>query len=171
MVTSNFSLVHPLCLGGFINYFGQTEDDVVITFGDAYWYASGMVLSFLFVVVTFSPFVLYLIDVSGTIRIGLSGLIYRKILRMSTSSLDGGQIGRIINLLSNDLRRLDEGLLRVFNLWKAPLEAVAFFCAIYMEIGVAAVIGMGFLLSFIPLKSEAFNNNKKLFISFKLKRT
>lgn len=158
----NFSLVHPLCLGGFINYFGQTESGEVITFGDAYWYASGMVFSFLFVVLTFSPFVLYLMDISGRIRIGLSGLIYRKILRMSTSSIDGGQIGRIINLLSNDLRRFDEGLLRIFNLWKAPLEAVAFIGAIYMEIGVAAFVGAGFLICFIPLESKAFNNNKKL---------
>lgn len=131
----------------------------MITIGEAYWYASGMVLSFSFVVVAFGPFILYSTDISGRIRIGLSGLIYRKILRMSTSSIDGGQIGKIINLLSNDLRRFDEGILRLFNLWLAPLAAVAFFAAIYMEIGVAAFIGMGFLLGFIPVQSEAFKQS------------
>lgn len=115
-----------------------------------------IIFIYLFIVATFCPFILCLIDISGRIRIGLSGLIYRKILRMSTSSIDGGQIGKIINLLSNDLRRFDEGLLRVYNLWRAPLEAVAFFGAIYMEIGVAAFIGMGFLLSFIPFKSKTY---------------
>lgn len=73
---------------------------------------------------------------------------------MSRSSIDGGQIGKIVNLLSNDLRLLDDVNILIFDIWRGPLEATAFLIAIYMEIGSSVFIGMGFLACFIPFKSK-----------------
>lgn len=81
-----------------------------------------------------------------------SGLIYQKTLRLLKSSSEEGQSGKIINLLSNDLAKFDIGLAFLHDVWKGPLEAITFFVVIYMEIGIAAIGGMAFLASFIPLQ-------------------
>lgn len=59
--------------------------------------------------------------------------------------------------LSNDLAKLDEPLPYSNDILKGPFEAFAFLVLIYMEIGVAAFVGMAFLASFIPLKGNKIN--------------
>lgn len=92
-----------------------------------------------------------------SLDIGCSGLIYKKSVRLLKSAAEEGQNGTIINLLSNDLSKFDIGLAFLHDVWKGPFEALAFFIVIYMEIGVAAVAGMAFLASFIPLQGK-FND-------------
>lgn len=41
----------------------------------------------------------------------------------------------------------------IHDLWRGPIEAAILGYCIYREIGISAVIGMAFLLSFIPLQS------------------
>lgn len=127
------------------------------TLEDAYWYATGIVLSTAFMIVTFHPFILYIFKTSCKVRIACSGLIYQKSLRLMKSSTEEGQNGLIINLLSSDLAKFDIGLAFLHDVWKGPLEALVFFIVIYIEIGVAAVAGMAFLASFIPLQGKRPN--------------
>lgn len=54
--------------------------------------------------------------------------------------------------MSNDLTRFEYALAFLHDVWKGPMEAILFSYFIYMEIGISAVIGMAFLLSFIPLQ-------------------
>lgn len=86
------------------------------------------------------------------LRVACSGLIYRKSLSLSKSSSDDDQNGKIINLLSNDLEHID--LYVLFGLWKGPIETVLFLVIIYTEIGVAGIIGMAFLLAFVPVQGS-----------------
>lgn len=150
-----FRLVQPICLGGFVGYFAQTKINPT-TLNDAYWYASGIVFSTVFMIATYHPFALYVYKTSYKIRVALSGLIYQKSLRILKSSAEEGQNGKIINLMSNDLTKIDIGLGFFHDFWKGPLEALTFFGIIYMEIGVSAVVGMAFLLSFIPLQGKEY---------------
>lgn len=96
------------------------------------------------------------------IRVACGGLIYRKALRISKSSTKEGQAGTIINLLSNDSAKICETLSFIFDVWRGPLEAIAFFFIIYMEIGNAAFVGYAFLCSFIPLKSKRMETHSKV---------
>lgn len=100
----------------------------------------------------FHPFTLYMSKIACNVRVGCSGLIYQKTLRLSKASTEEGQNGKIINMLSNDLAKFELGLQLVHDVWRGPLEALAFFIVIYTEIGVAAVVGMGCLAGFIPLQ-------------------
>lgn len=154
-----YRLIQPICLGGFVAYFAQTEA-TDITLNDAYWYASGIVLSSAYMIITFNPFILYQFKTACKVRVACSGLIYQKSLRLLKSSTEEGQSGKIINLLSNDLAKFDLGMTFLNDLWKGPLQAIAFFVVIYMEIGIASVVGMAFLFSFVPLQG----NNKSVFL-------
>lgn len=151
----SFSRVfQPICLGGFVAYFAQSEGQYDIPLRDAYWYASGIVLSTAFMVLTFHPFILVINKTACKVRVACSGLVYQKSLRLLRSSTKDGQNGHIINLLSNDLAKFDLGLSYLHDVWKGPMEAIAYFIVIYLEIGLSGVVGMAFLTSFIPLQSK-----------------
>lgn len=121
---------------------------------DAYWYAAGIVLSTAFVTATFHPFLLFIFKTACKVRVSCSGLIYQKSLRLLKSSTEEGQNGKIINLLSNDLMKFDIGLRHLAELWRGPMQALAFFVVLYIEIGNSAFIGMAFLALFVPLQGK-----------------
>lgn len=60
-----------------MSYFapGQTE----LTKEDAYWYAAGIIVSSAVTVFTFHPLILYIFEIGTSMRIGCSGLIYKKV--------------------------------------------------------------------------------------------
>lgn len=74
-------------------------------------------------------------------------------LQLTKSTTFDGINGQVINFLSNDVGKLDLALCFVHDLWKGPLEAIIMFYFIYVEIGLASVIGMVFMFSFIPLQA------------------
>lgn len=158
-------MIEPLCLGGFVGYFSPA-DGFTTTLSDAYWYATGIVFCTAFGVIMIHPFNFYMTKISIKIRLACSGLIYQKVLRLTKSSFDENQTGTIINLISNDLDKFGDGVEALHNIWRGPLEAAAFFTIIYMEIGASAVVGMVFLLSFIPLQCK-----RLIFWTFTLKLT
>lgn len=102
----------------------------------------------------YNPYILYTSKTACKIRVACSGLIYQKLLRIKKSSIEDGQNGQIINLLSSDLTKFDVVLMLVADTVNGPVQMVVFFILIYLEIGFNAVIGMAFLASFIPLQSE-----------------
>lgn len=103
---------------------------------------------------TVHPFNLYRAETGCKIRVACSGLIYKKSLRMLKSSSKDGQNGQIINLLSSDLSKLNMVLTSVSEVLNGPIQTIVFFIVIYMEIGIAAAVGMAFLASFIPLQGK-----------------
>ena len=136
-----------------MSYFAQ-NDGANVTLNDAYWYATGIVLSTAFMTATFYPFILCIYKTSCKVRVACGGLIYQKSLRLLKSSAEEGQSGKIINLLSSDLAKFDIGLAFLHVIWKGPLQTIVFFIVIYNEIGIASVAGMAFLISFIPLQGK-----------------
>lgn len=65
-----------------------------------------------------------------------------------------GLNGQVINMLTADVQRFDLAIAFLHDTWKGPLEVIIFGYFIYQEIGVATIIGMVFLLSFIPLQGK-----------------
>lgn len=142
-----------ICLGGLVTYYAQSGGNDV-TMNDAYWFASGIVFCSFYATVTFHPFFLYTYKTAHKIKVACSGLIYQKSLRILRSSTEEGQNGKIINLLANDAAKLDEGLPFFFEVWRGCFEGIIFFTAIYLEIGVAAVAGILFLISITPVQGR-----------------
>lgn len=145
-------MFQPICLGRLVTYFAKTEPQTV-TLGEAYLYATGIVVSTA-LLLSIHPFTLYATKTCCNVRTACSGLIYKKLLRIPKSSAKDGAPGQIINLLSNDLVKFDFVFFFIHELWKGPLQLILSFVVIYMEIGVAGAIGLGFLLAFIPLQGK-----------------
>lgn len=158
-------VIQPLCLGGLVSYFapGQTE----FSKRDAYMYAGGIVASSAYQVATFHPFILWIFEVGASMRLGCSGLIYKKALSLPRAAVSEGLNGRVINILSNDLTRFEIAMAFFHDIWKGPLEAILFGYFIYLEIGVSAIIGIAFILGFIPLQGKHALDDGIVFFFFK----
>lgn len=55
-------------------------------------------------------------------RIACSSAIYRKSLRMSKRAATQTSAGNVVNLLSNDVSRLDYGFIFVHYIWILPIQ-------------------------------------------------
>lgn len=130
---------------------GQTE----ISRELAFTYAAIIVLCSLVPALVFHAYILYLFELARKLAVGCAGIIYDKILRIPKASSNDGLSGRAINILSNDLAKFDLAVCFAHHLWKGPLEAVLLTYFMYQEMGVAPLIGVAFMLAFIPLQAWA----------------
>ncbi|XP_030376299.1 multidrug resistance-associated protein 4 [Scaptodrosophila lebanonensis] len=87
-------------------------------------------------------------------RIACCSLIYRKTLRLSMKTAGQTPAGYLINLLSNDVNRLDYGFIFMHWIWIMPLHAVLICYLIWLRIGIPALVGVvGLLLKTVPVQT------------------
>lgn len=147
-----------------MNYFAQPVDGPPMPVEHAYLYASGIVVSAV-ICLAYHPMMLFTMRRAVRLRVALSGLIYEKSLRLMKSSMEDGDNGKIINLLTNDLAKFEFVFALMHEMWKGPFQSIVYSIIIYLEVGWAGVIGVGFMLSFIPLQGvKYFDFKLKIFV-------
>lgn len=100
------------------------------------------------------PSIMALMHISMKMRVACCSLIYRKSVRLSRTALAQTTVGQIVNLLSNDVSKFDQGFILIHYIWIAPIETAVGTYLLYKVIGVAAFSGIAFLLLFVPLQSR-----------------
>lgn len=138
----------PIFLGGLISFYSTPNGDI----NTAYMYAGAVVLTSALNVLCMHPYVLAQLHCGMKMRVAVCSMIYRKALKLSKNALGDTTAGQVVNLLSNDVSRLDLAIMFVHYLWVGPVETVIVTYLMYREIGVSAFVGVAFLLSFIPLQ-------------------
>ncbi|XP_053671125.1 ATP-binding cassette sub-family C member 4-like [Anopheles nili] len=92
--------------------------------------------------------------VGARMRIASCSLIYRKTLRMSKKAAGQTPAGYMINLLSNDVSRLDYGFIYMHYVWVLPFQACFTCYLIWRRVQWAAVVGVvGLLVKTIPVQT------------------
>ncbi|XP_053697137.1 ATP-binding cassette subfamily C member 4 [Sabethes cyaneus] len=92
--------------------------------------------------------------VGARMRIACCSVIYRKTLRISKKAAGSTPAGYLINLLSNDVSRLDYGFIFLHYVWVLPFQAVFTCYLIWRSVQWAAVVGVvGLLLKTIPVQT------------------
>lgn len=84
-------------------------------------------------------------------------LFYLQALKLKKSTTVDDFNGRVINLMTNDVARLDFSSCLVHCLWKGPIELALMGYVMSSEIGYFAWIGCAFLLCFLPLQGIKFD--------------
>nr|XP_044248878.1 probable multidrug resistance-associated protein lethal(2)03659 [Drosophila takahashii] len=138
----------PMFLVRLISYF--SPDSLAIEVG--YLYAIALILSNALGLMIIAPAIFCIHHVCFKIRVAMSSMIYRKAIRLSQSALGDTTSGHVVNLISNDISRLDIRVYSSHYLWVGPLQALLITYLMYQEIGIAAVFGMIFMLGLIPLQ-------------------
>ncbi|XP_030373817.1 probable multidrug resistance-associated protein lethal(2)03659 [Scaptodrosophila lebanonensis] len=139
----------PICLFGFMAYFGGDEPSLT----KAELYAAGLIASTVANTMLTHPHMLGVLHLGMKMRIALCSLVYRKALRLSRTALGDTTVGQIVNLLSNDVGRFDTVLINVHYLWIAPLELIIVTWVMYQQIGISSIFGVSAMLLFLPLQT------------------
>ncbi|XP_076270121.1 ATP-binding cassette subfamily C member 4-like isoform X2 [Rhynchophorus ferrugineus] len=88
------------------------------------------------------------------VRVAISSLIYRKIMKLNKRSQGQTAGGQIINLLSNDVQRIDQIALFLHFLWIMPIQVVVVGYLMWSLIGVYCLVGIGtMIIVTIPLQT------------------
>ena len=148
-------LTQPLMVGKVVRYLSQEDPSLPSSVSPmvANFCAYGIVVTSVFFVITRQHSFTLVQRVGNNVRSALTILVYKKLLRLSRSSFDDSDIGKVLNVLANDLNRLDE-IARWFSfLFSGPLMAVYVIVVSYLNLGVACVGGLTVLILFIPFQA------------------
>ncbi|XP_018350478.1 PREDICTED: probable multidrug resistance-associated protein lethal(2)03659 [Trachymyrmex septentrionalis] len=143
-------VLQPLLLGQMLLYFNTTDVDKSYAYG----YAVGVILCSALNVFVIHPYTISMLHMGMKVRVACCSLIYRKTLKLTKTALGETTIGQAVNLLSNDVNRFDISIIFLHYLWLGPLETIIMTYVMYdvIDVGVSSVIGVAFLLMFIPLQ-------------------
>ncbi|XP_055375264.1 probable multidrug resistance-associated protein lethal(2)03659 [Condylostylus longicornis] len=143
-------LTQPYLLGRLIEFYSKgTTGDMT----DAYIFAAAVIITCALSVLIMHPFMFGTLHLGMKIRLAMCSVIYRKALRLSKTALGDTTAGQVVNLLSNDVGRLDLSIIFVHFLWIGPLEVILITYLMWIEIDYGAFTGVAFMLAFIPLQA------------------
>ncbi|KAI4464898.1 atp-binding cassette sub-family c [Holotrichia oblita] len=119
---------------------------------DVYFYAAIVITITILQTIYNHAYMLYLQQIAQKIRIGLCSLIYRKALKLSTSSLINITSGKIVTLMTKDVALFDSAIILAHDLWIGIIQVIVMTYVMYKHIGVSAIFGVGFLILLIPFQ-------------------
>lgn len=130
----------------------ETSDIEHVSHGQAISYAMILTISsFAFAFSRRSVIVLCL-RIANNVRIALTVMIYRKILKLSKSSLEQTDIGQVLNIISNDLKRFENVGFQLSYILTGPIISIIVIYISYSYLGVACIGGFAVLMLFIPFQ-------------------
>lgn len=146
-------IAQPIFLRHLLDWFSSAADDQTTTNDGWLWASLIAVFAYLYVLIHHQTFWNGMRN-GMRMRCQMIAQIQSKVLRLNGSALAKITSGKIINLVSNDVRRFDEaGTFWVF-LIVGPLELIAVFILIGTRLGyLASFAGVSSLLMLIPIQS------------------
>ncbi|CAH1248177.1 ABCC4 [Branchiostoma lanceolatum] len=140
----------PIVLAWLIDYFSPES---TVTTTQAYMYALIISAGALAQTVLHHPYMYVLMQQGWRMRVACCGLIFRKALKLNNSALMKSNTGQIVNLMSNDVNRFDQGFMFFNYLWIGPLEILTVTVLLYRDLGPSCMAGLGFMLVQLALSS------------------
>ncbi|XP_054158178.1 ATP-binding cassette sub-family C member 4-like, partial [Oppia nitens] len=113
-------------------------------------YACAMIVTIILNVSFEHPALLLSAKLAMNIRVSWCTLIYKKALRLKHSAFSKTTIGQILNLMSNDVSRLEEFCQHFAYLIAGPINIAIGVAICWQYIGWVSFIGLAILMCFIP---------------------
>lgn len=156
-------IAQPLLLREIILYISDANQPRY----SGYIYAIGLGLAAILQAIIHQQFFFRTIRVGVQIRVSISTFIYKRLLLLKSKDIMRITTGQIINLISNDVGKLQDLTHHMHYLWEAPLEAIIAFGLIWNRIGIPTLFGYAVLLLLAPLQlffSKKFAEYKKVLL-------
>ena len=121
-----------------------------------YLYAFVFLLLQLVATVGLNRYFYYATRIGLQARSVLTAVIYRKMMKLSGISRQKFSGGRIVNMVSSDLSRLEMTFGQGHYIWSGPLQIVAILILLISRIGVSALAGVAILIFMVPVQARIF---------------
>ncbi|KAK9504177.1 hypothetical protein O3M35_010565 [Rhynocoris fuscipes] len=139
-------LSQPFLMGGLIDSFSSKGS---ITNRDTQLYAFGLIATTFFTALFMHLYHINVVHIGMKIRLATSSLIYRKVLKLSTTRNNDISTGKIINLLANDAMRFDYAITFLHDLWIGPVQIIIVYYFLWNLIGYSSLVGLGPVIVFM----------------------
>ncbi|KAJ6642101.1 ATP-binding cassette sub-family C member 4 [Pseudolycoriella hygida] len=143
-------LAQPFLLGRLLTYF---RHDSNMPYEEAVYYAVGIVGLNALNAIVVNQYYMGGFHNGMKVRVAVCSVIYRKTLRLSQTALGETALGKVVNLLSNDVNRFDLVSILIHSMWSAPLMSIIVGYLLWIESGWAGMIGIVVVFVVVPLQS------------------
>lgn len=123
-----------------------------MTRGEAFAYAAGIIVLNALNILLSNQFIATALHIGLKMRIAICSIIYRKALCLSQSALGQASPGKLVNLLSNDVKRLDIVTIFLNEMWTTPLMMLIVSYMLWIEIEWAGLIGIAIVCCVVPIQ-------------------
>lgn len=120
----------------------------------AYTYASAIALSAVIGALTAHNYMHRMQHIGMSARVACCSLVYRKCLKLSRRALVKTNVGKMVNLLSNDVSRFDMSISQLLSLMMSPILICIVLYTMYAYVGPTACAGVIVYTLYIPLQSK-----------------
>ncbi|KAI2473932.1 ATP binding cassette (ABC) transporter subfamily C member [Diabrotica virgifera virgifera] len=150
VVSTARSIMTPYFISHLVGYFspGQTT----YTREDGYFYGYSYLIYICLDTVYNHQYLLWVQTLGMEMRTAFASLLYRKALRLSPVAVAETSLGNIVTLITRDVQSFVAVIFTINDLWIAITQTVIICYMLYSKIGVASFVGIGVLLSSIPLQ-------------------
>ncbi|XP_023231179.1 multidrug resistance-associated protein 4-like [Centruroides sculpturatus] len=141
--------VQAYVLGLLVNYFDHAEENnklpMYITIVAFYILAGVFLLTFLTHLI--------ISEMLGMkIKIAFSTVIYKKAIRLSSSSLAKSNIGQMVSLLANDVTKFYYNIFSLAYVFADPLIIIAVVAILWQYFGWTVLVGISTIFIFVPIQ-------------------
>jgi hypothetical protein len=155
------NITSPFLVAALINYVSRCDrahrDNVPLPpLGEGVGYAIGLFfLQFLSTLTTNYHF-LIIMKAGLTVRSAVTGAIYQKVFSLSATARQDFSSGRVQNLITTDAARVEMFLQYIHVFWSSPMQIIIISGFLISQIGVAALVGLAFIMLFVPFQGTLF---------------
>lgn len=142
----------PQFLGHLLTYFSPASN---ISMDNACFSALGIVACSMIILICLELLMRVSLDHLIVVRVGLSALIYDKILNIKKVE-KSDLTGKVLNLLTNDMAKIEKGISYLNIGWKALTQPIPYIYFLYQELGWAAFVGISLIFALLPLQCKCF---------------
>ncbi|XP_044266441.1 ATP-binding cassette subfamily C member 4-like [Tribolium madens] len=141
--------IQPNALGKFVSYFTSSTK---LTRLDAIYYACVLIGINIINTTYGHNYMFHIMELGVRIKTAFCSLLYRKSLKLKTSSLSASSVGKIVTLVTKDVTNFESAIIFMNDMWISLILLVLTSWMMYKKIGVAALAGVLFLVLIIPMQ-------------------
>jgi len=98
---------------------------------------------------------------SVMLKLGIVSMVYKKCTSVSLSAIQSLSVGKIVNLVANDVNLFDSGLSNVLVFLSSPVAIIGSTVLLWDFFGPSCLIGLGFIVLTMPIQSFMTQRSKK----------
>ncbi|XP_067884304.1 ATP-binding cassette sub-family C member 10 isoform X2 [Heterodontus francisci] len=152
-VGSMLGFAGPLLLNSLLSFMESGTEQLT----KGIWYTLGLFLSTFVGAILLNQFNYQVMIVSMLVRSAIISAIYRKALRVSTTTLSTFSVGEIVNFMSTDTDRIVNFFPSFHEVWSLPFQFSIALYLLYQQVGVTFLAGLVLGLLLVPLNKIIAN--------------
>ncbi|KAF5303209.1 hypothetical protein FQA39_LY10122 [Lamprigera yunnana] len=149
IINTGFTMSKPLLKGKIISYYAANQTEV--TEKQAYYYSGALGVCIVGSTLLYHSYAFGIQQIVLQIKVAISGLVYRKALKLDSILMSKDAGGQAITLITKDIDTFDFALFLLHKLWIGTIQILIMIYIMYAQIGGAALVGAAAILLPLPI--------------------